>query len=273
MDKYYENGPLPTFLGWHVQQWPHSFHAATAAWTLIVELFVVWLMFVPNRRVRIGLFVIATTLQIGIILTANYAFLNYLVLVLGIMLVEDREQTKPAIKSNRVAAVILTTHFITTTVMFLLPNFPTARLLSPSRIVNSFGLFAVMTRARYEIEFQGTTDGKTWIAYPFRYKPQDVREAPRIYAPYQPRFDWNLWFASLGSVDENPWVLQTERRLIEGSPPVLSLFRSNPFAKQPPIAVRAALWQYRFTTRTERARTGAWWHREFAGFYTEAVTR
>src|SRR5437588_294544 len=27
MDKYYENGPLPTFLGWHVQQWPHTFHS------------------------------------------------------------------------------------------------------------------------------------------------------------------------------------------------------------------------------------------------------
>src|SRR5215212_7505017 len=30
MDKYYENGPLPTWIGWYVQQrLPHSFHAAT----------------------------------------------------------------------------------------------------------------------------------------------------------------------------------------------------------------------------------------------------
>src|SRR5262249_29257463 len=41
MDKYYENGPLPTWIGWHVQQWPHAFHAFSAAFTLIVELFVV----------------------------------------------------------------------------------------------------------------------------------------------------------------------------------------------------------------------------------------
>src|SRR5436305_2031240 len=34
MDKYYENGPLPTWIGWHAQQLPHSFHAATAAATL-----------------------------------------------------------------------------------------------------------------------------------------------------------------------------------------------------------------------------------------------
>ncbi|HJT16603.1 MAG TPA: lipase maturation factor family protein, partial [Thermoanaerobaculia bacterium] len=75
MDKYYENGPLPTWIGWYVQQWPHSFHAATAALTLIVELLVCWLVFFPKWSKRIA-FIITTPLQIGIILTANYAFLN-----------------------------------------------------------------------------------------------------------------------------------------------------------------------------------------------------
>ncbi|HET7436935.1 MAG TPA: lipase maturation factor family protein, partial [Thermoanaerobaculia bacterium] len=79
MDEYYENGPLPTFLGWHVQHWPHGFHAFTAAATLIIELFVVWLLFVPDRRARLVAFAITTPLQIGIIASANYAFLNYLV--------------------------------------------------------------------------------------------------------------------------------------------------------------------------------------------------
>src|SRR6185295_1907810 len=71
MDKYYENGPLPTWLGWYVQQWPHGFHAASAALTLLTELFLVWLLFAP-RRIRIALFAVATALQLGIILTANY---------------------------------------------------------------------------------------------------------------------------------------------------------------------------------------------------------
>src|SRR5690349_3383947 len=30
MDKYYENGPLPTWIAWYVQQWPHAFHAFSA---------------------------------------------------------------------------------------------------------------------------------------------------------------------------------------------------------------------------------------------------
>lgn len=277
MDKYYENGPLPTWLGWYVQQWPHSFHAFSAAATLIVELFVVWLLFF-GRRSRWIAFAVTTPLQIGIILTANYAFLNYLVLVLGFLLLEDGsavaqlrgfEVSATSQPRNLATALVLSIHFITTTAMFLLPGFPTARLLAPSRIVNSFGLFAVMTRARYEIEFQGTADGKTWIAYPFAYKPQDPMKRPRIFAPYQPRFDWNLWFASLASWEENRWVLNVEARLLQRSPPVLRLFGGNPFANKPPVAVRSVLWQYWFTKQGERG----WWRRELKGSFAPIAVR
>ena len=107
-----------------------------------------------------------------------------------------------------VIAVALSWIFYATTLPLLrvfwsevpLPVRPVA-LLEPFRIANQYGLFAVMTPHRYEIEFQGSNDGLTWAAYPFRYKPQDVTQPPRIYAPYQPRFDWNLWFASLGNRD------------------------------------------------------------------------
>ena len=92
------------------------------------------------------------------------------------------------------------------------------------------------------------------------------------YAPYQPRFEWNLWFASLGSVDQNPWVVHTEMRLLEGSPPVLGLFRSNPFPKGP-AAIRVVLWQYWFSTREEKARTDAWWDRKLVGEYAPTVHR
>ncbi len=280
MDKYYENGPLPSWIGWYVQQWPHSFHAFSAGLTLAVELFVVWLLFAPRKAslCRLIAFLIVTPLQIGIILTANYAFLNYLVLFLGVLLLDDSILRGPAPapaakKPSIAAAVVLTTIFLTSIASFVMPSFPTATLLEPFRIANRYGLFAVMTRNRYEIEFQGTRDGVTWVAYPFRYKPQDVRMRPGLYAPYQPRFEWNLWFASLGSVDENRWVLNTEGRLLENSPPVLALFAGNPFADKPPIAVRAVAWQYWFTTREERARTGAWWRREALGAYAPAAKR
>ena len=83
MDEYYQNGPLPTWIGWYVQHLPHWFHAATVWATLALELGIVWMLFLP-RRWRIVCFFIVTPWQIGVILTANYTFLNYLVLVLGV---------------------------------------------------------------------------------------------------------------------------------------------------------------------------------------------
>src|SRR5207253_1900301 len=145
--------------------------------------------------------------------------------------------------------------------------------LEPFRVANRYGLFAVMTPGRYEIEFQGSNDGKNWTAYPFRYKPQDPGKPPGIFAPYQPRFDWNLWFASLGSWREDPWVIRTEELLLVNDPAVLELFAANPFPTAPPTQMRAVRWQYWFTDlATERAQ-GLWWRRKLVGLYAPALQR
>jgi len=307
MDKYYENGPLPAWPGWYVQQMPHWYHAGTALLTLVVELVLVWGLFAP-RRWRLALFAIVTALQIGIIATANYAFLNYLVLVLGVLLLDDdaiaramparwrRGRTAlpngmppvplpddaPVHGLRRVGAiagaVVLGWVFVATLAPLfdasgLAPlNLP-ARTLEPFRIANQYGLFATMTEARFEIEFQGTRDGTNWRIYRFRYKPQDPLERPGVYAPYQPRFEWNLWFASLADWRASPWVVLTQERLLENSPTVLALFRENPFPDAPPIAVRTVLWRYWFTDRATKRATGAWWHRELIGPFAGTVSR
>jgi hypothetical protein len=345
MDEYYQNGPLPTWVGWYVQHLPHWFHASTAYCTLALELGLVWMLFLP-RPWRIVCFFIATAWQIGIILTANYTFLNYLVLALGFLLLDDRvllhclpqrwkkppldhtamdraDVTRPATatpteadssstwrdvanqptKASRfedggeenwrdlfrqqlavlkrsLVAIMLGWVFYATAVELVWIVFPTLKLpttpveaLEPFRIANRYGLFAVMTRGRYEIEFQGSQDGQNWQPYPFRYKPQDPSQPPGIYAPYQPRFDWNLWFASLGSWREYPIVINTEVRLLSTDPDVLALFAGNPFPQEPPRQVRAVLWQYWFTTATEKSKSGLWWRREFRGLYAPTLTR
>ena len=341
MDEYYQNGPLPTWIGWYAQQRvPHWFHYGSAFLTIALELVLIWTAFLP-RPVRIILFFVVTPWQLGIILTANYTFLNYIVLFLGFLLLDDRflarffpaKWTKslmdraasdrsgdssftaagqlsilsPAASAANAAdapptassparnwaqtlrvwlaplriaivGVVLTWIFYATTVQMIwmvapdsgLPSTPVA-VLDPFRIANRYGLFAVMTRGRYEIEFQGSNDGQSWVDYPFRFKPQDVNKPPGIYAPYQPRFDWNLWFASLGEWRGNPLVLRTERRLLSNDPDVLALFAANPFAQSPPRQVRAVLWQYWFTTPSERKATGAWWRREQLGLYAPAI--
>ena len=130
-----------------------------------------------------------------------------------------------------------------------------------------------MTWKRYEIEFQGSNDGTNWIAYPFRNKPQNTAEAPRIYAPYQPRFDWNLWFASLGYWRDNEWVVRPSSILLPNDPDVVALFASNPFTNSPPKQVRAVLWQYRFTDWTTKRATAQWWRREDRGLYAPALAQ
>jgi len=204
MDDYYQNGPLPAWPGWYVEQLPHWYHVGTVIITLGFELFLVWALFLP-RRFRIGCFLLVTALQIGIISTANYGFLNYIVLILAVLLLDDRVLSRvrlPLVPSaappetsrmriyRRFETAVLGVLFYTTIVAFAfgqsdsiiaLPD----RLLQPFRIANAYGLFAVMTPARYEIEFQGSNDGKTWTVYPFRYKPQDplewlVHEAGRV---------------------------------------------------------------------------------------------
>jgi hypothetical protein len=172
---------------------------------------------------------------------------------------------------------MLTWVFYTSTaqliLMFARVPFPAAPIvaLEPFRIANRYGLFAVMTRGRYEIEFQGSDDGQTWTAYPFRYKPQRLDEAPRIYAPYQPRFDWNLWFASLGSWREYPIVPVTEERLLSNDKDVLALFAGNPFPQKPPREIRVVLWQYWFTSLAEKKATGLWWKRQWRGLYAPTL--
>lgn len=330
LDQYYQNGPLPNWIGWYAEQLPHAVQAAIALLTLAIELGVVWFLFLP-RRFRLLCFFIVTPFQVGIILTANLAFLNHLVLALGVLLVDDRfilgaagrakarlrlwparageasggatsgfkftgaasGGLKPALDllrshadlaalrrrlSTAVPAVLSIWIFYSTAVELLVmfvprPPLPLepAEALEPFRIAGRYGLFAVMTTARYEIEFQGSDDGTNWIAYPFRYKPQRLDEAPRFYAPYQPRFDWNLWFASLGTWRQYPWVLRVEVELLQSDPALLTLFAGNPFAGAPPKEVRAVKWQYWFTDLKTKRATGLWWRREFRGLYGPVI--
>jgi hypothetical protein len=328
MDEYYQNGPLPTWIGWYVEHLPHWFHAASVVVTLGMELVVIWMIFLP-RRVRIICFCIVTPWEIGVILTANYAFLNYLALALGVLLLDDRslrwlmparlrttlpepplenaappearplsileaaceaeEKVQPTTRGPAfylklarlsVTALMLTWIAYATTVEMIRmpwPDFPLpyspVTALEPLRIANQYGLFAVMTRGRYEIEFQGSNDGQNWTPYLFHCKPQALDQAPRIYAPYQPRFEWNLWFASLGDWRQNSLVPLTQERLLENDPDVLALFEGNPFRQAPPRFVRSVLWHYWFTSMDEKRRTGNWWRRDLMGLYAPELTR
>jgi len=307
MDDYYQNAPLPTWIGWYVGHFPHWFHASAVFYTLAIELVLVFMVFLP-RPFRIACFWIVAPFEISIILTGNYAFLNYIVFFLGFLLLDDRlidtivpqrirrfieEGPERGLETRRgtgrrllaraqrvIAGVCFVLVFYSTTAWLVWRLWPSAPLWPrPARIMEIFhiatvyGLFANMTHERREIEFQGSLDGTTWIPYPFRYKPQDLEKAPGIYAPYQPRFEWNLWFASLGEWTQYQFVVATEECLLQNQPDVLELFARNPFPHGPPLQVRTVIYQYWFTDLKTKRETGMWWRRQWLGEYAPPLGR
>lgn len=66
-------------------------------------------------------------------------------------------------------------------------------------------------------------------------------------APHQPRLDWQIWFAALGSYEYNPWFVHLVYRLLQGQQDVLDLLAKNPFPHRAPIYIRARLYKYHYT--------------------------
>jgi predicted DCC family thiol-disulfide oxidoreductase YuxK len=296
LEFHYETQPLPTPLAWYAHQLPEWFQQLSVFTMLGIELILPCLVFLP-RRPR---FVAAwgfIVLQVAIALTGNYHFLNLLALCLCLFLFDDRavEGAFPAVLQRRaarritgagraatlsaaiLAIVVVPSNLIQAWERFG-PGHPPAPLASVAGAVSRFGVsnlygfFSVMTTDRREIILQGSRDGERWRDYELRYKPGDPQHCPRWSIPHQPRLDWQMWFAALGSPYRSPWLGDLLYRLLEGSEPVLDLFAENPFPAQPPAYVRGMLYRYRFSTPEERAATGACWARESLGSYTPVLS-
>lgn len=306
---HYLTQPLPTPLAWLAEQLPDWCQSFSVGGVFLIEIMVPVLFFMPRRLRLIGA-ALTALLQVVILLTGNYTFFNVLTLALCIPLLDDRVITavipkrlrdvligtpvaeasgqsklgnvKLTVRRAAVSLLVLLVGMSTLSQMSLLPvgNFrelPIAarRLFFGAQslhIVNSYGLFAVMTTRRLEIQVEGSDDGVHWLPYVFKYKPGPLNRPPPIVAPLQPRVDWQMWFAALGTVDENSWFFKFAERLLQASPEVLQLLESDPFHGKPPKYVRAELYDYRFTSFAELQKTGNWWARTPAGSYLQPVT-
>ncbi|HXJ60508.1 MAG TPA: lipase maturation factor family protein [Verrucomicrobiae bacterium] len=302
---HYETQPLPTWVGWYVHQLPAWFQKGSCAAMFGVELVLPLFIWFP-RRLRLLAFWPLVLLQLAIMLTGNYTFFNYLTLVLCLTLLDDQalrrlfpnfvlqrlgegaawERVHPRRwqhLARRLAVFPLTAVILILTGEQMLGMFrvridwpqPVQRLdewASPFRSVNSYGLFAVMTTSRPEIVVEGSRDGVTWLPYEFPFKPGALDVAPRFVAPHQPRLDWQMWFAALGDVRQNPWFINFAVRLMQGAPEVLALVRHNPFPGRPPKYIRASLYEYRFTDSAGRQANGTWWRRDAKGLYCPPIS-
>ncbi len=293
---HYETQPLPTWIGWYAHQLPHAFHLVSCTLMFATELIVPWLILGPSR-VRYGACVALIGLQLLIAATGNYCFFNLITIALCVLLLDDaawpralRECFSQPLPTARapcgwprwlivpVAAVLIMDSAVHMSSLLGLqriwpkPLVGLLVVLQPWQVVNSYGLFAVMTTSRPEIVVEGSDDGATWQAYPFKYKPGELSRWPAFVAPHQPRLDWQMWFAALGTYREAPWFLRFCEQLLRGSPDVLALLAGNPFPAHPPRYIRATLYDYHFTNLATKRAGGAWWRRSPKGSYCPVLT-
>jgi predicted DCC family thiol-disulfide oxidoreductase YuxK len=288
---HYQTQPIPTPLAWYAQQMPRWFQQMSCAGVFFVELFIPLFVLGP-RRARLFALPWLLALQGLIVLTGNYAFFNLLAISLCVFLVDDavlRRVFRPGAPGRmfvpqRIRQAVAWSLVVLIAVLSGLLGLQTfagdvpaaGRALlgvaAPFGIVNSYGLFANMTTTRPEIIVEGSNDGAEWRSYEFKYKPGRLDRRPPWVAPYQPRLDWQMWFAALGSYRENVWFLNLLARLLQGQPEVLQLIDYNPFPNRPPRFARAQIFEYRFTDSAMRDRTRQWWVRTPLGVYVPPVS-
>ena len=289
---YFQTEPLPTPLAWYAHHLPQGVLKAATVAALVIELALPFLIFCPRRLRFVAAFGMLL-LQVVILVTGNYAFFNLLTIALCLVLFDDSAIRKvlpqallrfvrqrandikpPKIVSLAIAAfalLIVSAGLVQLHAVFggqvSAPGRWINAEIAPLRIVNTYGLFAVMTTTRPEIIVEGSRDGVHWREYDFKYKAGAVKRRPLWNFPHQPRLDWQMWFAALGTAPQNHWFSLFVKRLLENSPDVTALLVSDPFPDRPPVYVRALLYDYRYTTRKEKESSGAWWVRQPEGIY------
>jgi hypothetical protein len=288
MTFYYETAPLPTGLAWmahHLPVWWHHFESRA---TLVVELLLPFAIFGP-RRARLVAAVLFTGFQIINAATANYGFFCYLTVALHVFLLDDGDVETVVRRLLRmpVAAATISPFlrsalsrsipflglggWVLLSVLSAAAHFtdggawmvalePLRARVDPLRIVNTYHLFASITRERIEPQFEvePASGVGQWRALDLRHKPGQPGRRPDFVAPHQPRVDFQLWFYGLRHERHPLYVIMIIDHLCSDPAAVAPLFRDRPPAAR---AVRLAYYRYRFTTPAEHRATGAWWNR------------
>ena len=287
---HFETQPIPgPFSRWFAFL-PHRVLKIGVVFNFLAELIAPWFAFYPRLARHIA-GVIMVLFQITLILSGNLSFLNWLTLVPALACFDDSFWSKllpralvqrataaaasasPSLPMRRVAWTVAA-------IVALLSFQPVANMISPNQImntsfdpldlVNTYGAFGTVGRERLNVVFEGTDatvpDAHAeWKAYPYVALPVALNRRPPQIAPYQPRLDWQMWFAAMSTPDQYPWTLHLIWKLLHNDPGALSLFGGNPFPNKPPRYIRAVLYRYQFAPRGNP--DGNWWKRQELGLW------
>lgn len=275
--------PLPTWTSVVANEWPLAVQKLLCAVMFVLELPIPVLALGP-RPARLVAAVGLAAMQFGLLVAGNYSYFNALTLVLSLPLLDDVALSKvvtsftpsaPSPRSTRSPLLVVGWVLAASYAFFSVTSFSrrfvyepplegVRMTLAPFHVFNAYGAFAVMTKSRPEIIVEGSADGVTWKPYEFPWKPGRLDRRPDFVAPWQPRLDWQMWFASLGTCESNPWFLSFQHKVLHGESTVLALLDENPFGAAPPKFLRSTTYEYRFAPLGEAR---VWWTRTLTGPY------
>lgn len=304
---YWETQLLPNQLAWYLFALPKWFQTIGVFVTFVMELIFPFLIFAP-RRLRIAAAIALIFLQVAMLGTGNHGFINILTAILCLILLDDHclkrfipefitknllgnsappssvQGAKVTLSGRRkivprvaVASFVCVTAF--SSIATFWPKSSFSDCLRPAlnvvlggyHLTGRYGLYPVVSTERLEIVVEGSEDGQNWQPYSFEYHLGALDKPPPSLLLHQPRLDWRMRFAALGTSSTNPWLNSFTQRLLQGSQSVLSLLEKNPFPDRPPKYIRADLYIYQFTTEHDRRTTGNWWRRQFVEHYLPAT--
>ncbi|WP_445525455.1 lipase maturation factor family protein [Streptomyces cyslabdanicus] len=272
---HHETQPMPGPLSWFFHHLPGPLHKAEVAANHVTQLLVPFLLFTPQPIATVAASLMIVT-QLWLVLSGNFAWLNWLTIVLALSAVRFPGSAPPGTTAPLWYEVVV---LAVAALVVLLSYHPVVNMVShrqvmnrsfdPLHLVNTYGAFGSVSRVRYEVVVEGTLDevpheDADWREYEFRGKPGAPRHWPRQFAPYHLRLDWMMWFAALSPAYADVWFGAMVERLLENDRHTLRLLRHSPFPPDdPPRYVRARLFRYRYTTWRQLRATGACWDRTY----------
>ncbi|MGW0130259.1 lipase maturation factor family protein [Streptomyces sp. NPDC003299] len=282
LDHHHETQPMPGPLSWFFHHLPKPLHRVEVAANHVTQLVVPFLLFAPQPVATAAAALMIVT-QLWLVLSGNFAWLNWITIVLAVPALRFPDGGAPASAPATAPLWYEVIVLAVAALLVFLSYHPVVNMISrrqvmnrsfdPLHLVNTYGAFGSVSRVRYEVVVEGTLDDvpredSDWREYEFKGKPGDPGRWPRQFAPYHLRLDWLMWFAALSPAYAGAWFEGLVERLLENDRDTLRLLRRSPFPRgTPPRHVRARLFRYRYTTWRELRETGACWNRTYVREY------
>jgi len=282
MTYHFETQPIPNPLAWFIHQLPQPLLKLSTIFTFVIELLLPFALLFPQPKVRLTASLGFLSLMLLIGFTGNYAFFNLFTIGLCLALIDNRyfpswlhpktiplPYTPVAWRHLGSLSALLQLSLAVPTLFLTLGFFPRTgssfftqweRTFAPWHLTSGYGLFAVMTTRRPELTLECSSNGLDWQPIQFSYKAGPPDRLPPQIAPFQPRLDWQMWFAALSAErGQLPgWFSPFIKKIRKGEPEVWNLLPSQPHSSENDY-LRLRLDQYHFTTPFERSSTGNWW--------------